>query len=209
MTRTSAKALPIVVALGLTGCSQYGQLNDLAKAAVTPQIAGPVAGGTAAAPGVAESGSTAATTYSNKGRKFHFTIPAGWAKVGGDPDSDSAEFRKVGTSQHFLFHYTRMAPDFPAEAAVKASLDRAKNEIKQGINMAAKRRDDPCQSKSKALCARGWELIDSGKDGHQRIIWQAYDKESFYYNFMAASDPAEFQGARATLQQVIDSVKFE
>jgi hypothetical protein len=209
MTRTSSKAFPLVVALGLTSCSQYGQLNDLAKAAVTPQIAAPVAGGAAGSPGTAESASTAATTYSNKERKFHFTILAGWTKVGGDPNSDSAEFRKVGTSQHFLFHYTRMAPDFPAETAVKVSLERAKDEIKQGINIAAKRRDDACLSKSKALCARGWELIDSGKDGHQRIIWQAYDKESYYYNFMAASDPAEFQGARAALQQVIDSVRFE
>jgi hypothetical protein len=206
MKKTSIGAASLLLAaIGIAGCAEYGAVNPLAQSLVTGSAAG---GGAAAAP-AQSAGSSAPVTYSNKARKFHFTIPAGWAQVGGNADSENAQFQKVGGTASFQFHYTSMASNFPAEASVKASLNSAKDEIKRGINLAAKRRDDKCQSNPKLLCARGWELIDAGKDGHQRIIWQAYDKDNYYFNFMGASDTAEFQSVRAVLQQVVDSVKFD
>ena len=153
--------------------------------------------------------SAAPTVHKNADRKFHFTIPAGWALISGSPNSDSVVFRKGMTSRHFQFHYTAMAPDFPAEASVKASLTSANQDIKLGKNMAAKRRDDKCESNPKNTCARGWELIDSGNAGPQRIIWQVYDKANTYMNFMASAEKDEFPAARAELQAIIDSIKFE
>jgi len=153
--------------------------------------------------------SSAPAVHKNADRKFHFTIPAGWALVSGSPNSDSVVFRKGMTSRHFTFHYTGMAPDFPAEASVKASLNSANQDIKLGKNIAAKRRDDKCEGNPKNLCARGWELIDSGNAGPQRIIWQVYDKNNTYINFMASAEKDEFPAARAELQAIIDSIKFE
>lgn len=205
MKKISLSMVAVALALGASACSELNQANSLTNALVKPQT-GASAGSASSS---AQAGSTAPATYSNKARKFHFTIPAGWAKVGGDPDSDSVQFQKVGGTASFQFHYTSMASNFPAETSVKASLNAAKDEVKRGKNIDAKRRDDMCQSKPKVLCARGWELIDNGHDGHQRIIWQVYDKDNYYFNFMGASDTAEFPGARAVLQEVINSVKFD
>ena len=207
MKKISLTIAVTVLALGVNGCSELNQANNLANAIAKPQT--PASGSASSSSASVQSGSTAPVTYSNKARKFHFTIPAGWAKINGDPDSNTLLLQKVGGSASFQFHYTGMASNFPAEASVKASLNMAKDEVKRGNNIAAKRRDDKCQSNPKVLCARGWELIDDGHDGHQRIIWQAYDKDNFYYNFMGASNTPDFQAARATLQEVIESVKFD
>ncbi|MBF0488608.1 MAG: hypothetical protein HQK98_10640 [Nitrospirae bacterium] len=148
-------------------------------------------------------------SYTNNTRKFTFTIPAGWEISSGTPDSDNMVFRKTGTTQHFAFQYTQLASDFPAEASVKASLKTAMEDIKHGKNIAAKRRDDVKKVNGKnVLYARGWELIDAGKNGPQRIIWQCYDRENFYFNFMASAQSNEFDEAKPTLQKIIDSIKF-
>ena len=102
-----------------------------------------------------------------------------------------------------------MSPDFTAEASVKASLNSAKTDIKLGKNIDAKRRDEKCESNPKNICARGWELIDNGDSGPPRIIFQAYDKANTYYNFNASAEKPEFPAARAELQAIIDSIKFE
>ncbi|WP_054773690.1 hypothetical protein [Methylogaea oryzae] len=195
MKKIGTSLITLALALSAGACSE-GQLSNIAQNALKPQAG--VGGGSVSGQ---ESASAAPVTYSNKARKFHFTIPAGWAKVGGDPEGENAQFQKVGGTASFQFHYTSMASNFPAEASVKASLTMAKDEIKQGKNIEAKRRDDKCQSNPKVQCARGWELIDAGKDGHQRIIWQAYDKDNYYYNFMGASDTAEFQSVRASCKK--------
>ncbi|MBF0319758.1 MAG: hypothetical protein HQL01_08150 [Nitrospirae bacterium] len=149
------------------------------------------------------------TTYTNNQRRFTFTIPAGWEIVSGTPDSDNMVFRKSGTSLHFMYQYTPLGGSFPAEASVKASLKSAQEDIKLGKNIAAKRRDDVKKINNKTiLYARGWELIDAGKNGPQRIIWQCYDRENFYFNFMASSESNEFAQARPQLQAIIDSIKF-
>ncbi len=153
--------------------------------------------------------SSAPVTHKHGSQKFHFTIPAGWAKTNGDLGGDSILFRKGNTSAHFQYHFTGMAGNFPAESSVAASLNSAKQDIKLGKNVSAKRRDDKCESNPKNLCARGWELIDSGNAGPQRIIWQVYDKNNTYFNFMASAEKAEFPAVQAELQAIIDSIKFE
>lgn len=154
--------------------------------------------------------SAAGGTFRNDDRKFSFTLPPGWEKTAGDPNSDNVTFRRGNTSQHFTFHYTAMSPSFPAGSSVQASLKSAKEDVKLGKNLSAKRRDDICGPKDKKVtCARGWELIDSGKGGYQRIIYQCYDRNNFYFNFIASSETGEFAGAQDMLQGIIDSIKFE
>jgi len=191
-----------MVAAALAGCA------DVQRAAnSTVEGMNPARGGSGAA-AAGEVMSTAPVTYTNTARNFRFTIPAGWAKVGGDPTTDSAEFRKGRTTMSFNYHYTQLASDFPAETSVKASLKSALEEVKKGKNIAAKRRDEMCVANPKKLCARGWELTDNGKSGPQRIIFQAYDGANFYFNFMSAAESNEFPAGRAELQGIIDSVKF-
>ena len=57
----------------------------------------------------------------------------------------------------------------------------------------------------------GWEIMESRKGGggmHQRIIWQCYDKDNYYYNFNVISHPDQFDAARAELQGLLNSIKF-
>ncbi|MEI6984750.1 MAG: hypothetical protein WCK65_01355 [Rhodospirillaceae bacterium] len=209
-----ALALPILGA-GVALCQLGSSVPALAQFGLpTGNIGSSIlSGGTSASPSAdsdaTEASSTVPMIYQNTDRKFRFTIPAGWVKVQGDPNSDSVVFRKGMTSSHFQFHYTGMSPDFPAEASVKASLNSAKQDIKLGKNIEAKRRDDKCESNPKALCARGWELIDSGNSGPQRIIWQVYDKNNTYINLMASAEKEEFNAARVELQSIINSIKFQ
>jgi hypothetical protein len=154
--------------------------------------------------------STEPVTYKNQERKFAFTIPAGWELSSGSPTSETVSFRKTGTSQFFTFNISSLGGSFPAEKSVQASLKSAKDDIKQGKNISAKRRDDFCGLKDKkTTCARGWELTDSGKNGPQRIIWQCYDRKNNYYNFMASSEQAEFKAAETGLQTIVNSIQFE
>ncbi|MBF0516303.1 MAG: hypothetical protein HQK97_04155 [Nitrospirae bacterium] len=159
--------------------------------------------------GIAAEAFAEGTTYTNNQRSFTFTIPQGWQITDGSADSDHMVIRKTGTTQHFQYQYTPLGGSFPAEAGVKASLKSALEDIKLGKNIAAKRRDDVKKINNKTvLYARGWELIDAGKGGPQRIIWQCYDRENFYFNFMASAESNEFAAARPELQKIIDSIKF-
>ncbi|MBF0554840.1 MAG: hypothetical protein HQK96_09850 [Nitrospirae bacterium] len=183
--------------ININGIKIGEQKTDAAK----PETAKPEA----AKPGA----STEDKTYTNNQRKFTFTIPSGWEVVSGTPDADNMVFRKTGTSQHFSYQYTPLGGSFPAEASVKASLKTALEDIKLGKNIAAKRRDDVKKINNKTvLYTRGWELTDAGKNGPQRIIWQCYDRENFYFNFMASSESNEFDAAKPQLQKIIDSIKF-
>jgi hypothetical protein len=47
-----------------------------------------------------------------------------------------------------------------------------------------------------------------GGGSHQRIIWQSYDGENYYYNFNAATSPEQFNASRAELQGIINSIRF-
>lgn len=147
------------------------------------------------------------TTFKNAARGFEFTIPAGWEKVSGDPDSEDVSYQKPGTTMGFTLHMTRMQPSFPAKASVDASLKSAKEDVKINKLLDAKRRDDGSAKKKCGII--GWEVTEAPqKNGIQRIIWQGYDKENYYMNFMAYSANEDFEASRAALRQIMDSVKF-
>ncbi len=194
----------LACSVGLIGCSASGVGQNLLNQAVSSAVpTTPVTGAADASAGGAV-GSTEAVTYTNKARHYSFTIPAGWAKQSGDVNSDSVLFMEVPLSKtcSFQINMNRMQADFPAEASVKASLESAKKDIAIDKNISAKRRDE-------AGYTRGWELVEKGKaGGHQRIIYQAYDKENYYLNMMAAAETEHFEACRPTLQKIIDSIKF-
>jgi hypothetical protein len=149
--------------------------------------------------------STAPVTYKNTERNFSFTIPAGWKRTEGQANSSGEGFGKPGTTRFFHIHYTQMVPSFPAKSSVEASLKTAKEEVGIGKLLSAKRRDD---AGGKII---GWEIVESRKGGggmHQRIIWQCYDKDNYYYNFGVVSHPDQFEAARAELQGILNSIKF-
>lgn len=156
---------------------------------------------------VAGPGLPAATTFTNKVRPFSYTIPAGWRQESGDPTGENVVFMKPGTTCSFQFHFTRMVPSFPRASAVDAGLKTAKEEMTIGKYQAVKRRDQG-SGKSGVI---GWEVVETPKGGggsHQRIIWQCYDSDNYYYNFMAACHPDQFNQHRAVLQGIIDSIRF-
>ncbi len=160
----------------------------------------------------ASTGSSEAVIYKNKDRKYSFTIPAGWSKQSGDVNSDMVLFMQepLAKTCSFQINMTRMQMDFPAEASVKASLDSAKKDIKIDKNLSAKRRDESgMENGKKVRFTRGWELVEKGQaGGHQRIIYQAYDRQNYYLNMMAAANTEHFEECRPTLQKIIDSIKF-
>jgi hypothetical protein len=151
-------------------------------------------------------GSKAPATYKNLKRPFSYTIPAGWRKEAGDPSGESVTFMLPGTTAGFTFHFTQMVPSFPRKASVDASYKTAMEEKGIGKYLVVKRRD---QGGPQGII--GWETVETpekGSGGFQRVQWQCYDKDNYYYSFIAHSDKAQFNQHRAVLQQIIDSVKF-
>jgi len=173
-----------------------------------PSAPAPASGGVKASGPAGGGGSTAPKTYKNVARKFEYTIPAGWELIEGDPGSDRFGFKKVGSSWGFTFHAEQMLPSFPRDAAVKASLksDQERVQIKKLLD--ARRRDDG--SAKKGGCGViGWEITEAPQtNSYQRIIWQNYDGENFYMNLMAHSANEDFQAAKLTLRQIMDSIKY-
>ena len=160
-------------------------------------------------PNLAQTGAVnkAPVTYKNAARNFSFTLPVGWEQVK-DANAMDISVGKPGTRSAFLVHMTRMVSSFPAKASVDASLKTAKEEMAIGKLISAKRRDDPPGPKPTVI---GWEIIESptgGGGSHQRIIWQCYDGQNYYYNFMTSTSPEQFNASRAELQGIINSVRF-
>ncbi|MBL6986230.1 MAG: hypothetical protein ACU83U_07245 [Gammaproteobacteria bacterium] len=202
----SAGVATIACSFLLVGCNTTGLGKGVLDQSLNPASSSvpTQAGGSA--------GSTEAVTYKNKDRNFSFTIPAGWSKQSGDVNSDMVLFMQEPLTKtcSFQFNMTRMQMDFPAEASVKASLDSAKKDIKIDKNLSAKRRDESgMENGKKVRFARGWELTEKGKaGGHQRIIYQAYDRQNYYINMMGAAETEHFDECRPALQQIIASIKF-
>lgn len=202
--------LTLALCLPAPALAQFGLIQqgiDAAasarKAAEPAPPAGPAAKG--ASGGGAVLGMDA--TFKNPARGFEFTIPAGWKLQSGDPASESVLFMKPGTTWGFQFHLEQMVPSFPRKASVDASLKQAKEMV--GINkyLEAKRRDDGDAKKKCGVI--GWEIVEAPqKNDFQRIIWQAYDGENYYMNFMAHSENKDFAAARPVLRQIMDSVRF-
>lgn len=143
------------------------------------------------------------TTYRNTKRPFSYTIPAGWRLEGGDPTGNRPTFMKPGTTASFNYHFTQMVPSFPRKAAVDAGYKQAREEMTIGKYLSVKRRNQGD--------VIGWETIETaekGSGGFQRIQWQCYDGQNYYYTFMAASEPSQFPQYRAVMQRIIDSIRF-
>jgi hypothetical protein len=155
--------------------------------------------------------STAPVTYQNKVRNFSYTIPAGWRLERGDPTGNAEKnniiFMKPGTTCSFNIHWTQMVPSFPRKAAADAGYKQSMEEKGIGKYMAVKRRDQG--GKSGVI---GWETIETaekGSGGFQRIQWQCYDGQNYYYSFMAGTEPKDFSANRADMQRIIDSIRFQ
>ncbi|MGA9754496.1 MAG: hypothetical protein WBV23_05065 [Desulfobaccales bacterium] len=146
-------------------------------------------------------------TFKNN-RHFSYTIPAGWQKEQGDPTGEKGVgFGLPGTTVSFTIHINQMVPSFPRKASVDASYKQAMEEKSIGKYMAVKRRDQG--GKSGVI---GWETIETaekGSGGFQRIQWQCYDKDNYYYSFIACVNPQQFNQHRAVMQKIIDSVRFD
>ena len=154
---------------------------------------------------------TAPTVFRNADRRFEFIIPAGWVQESGDVQSEQgAVFQKSDHSITFTFHMTQMVPSFPAAASVSASLTQANEEVQIGKLLSARRRDGGVKAPGTPR-AIGWEVTESekGAGGFQRIIWQCYDQDNYYLNFMTATEPKKFQAVRAEMQQIINSITFK
>jgi hypothetical protein len=145
-------------------------------------------------------------TYQNQ-RHFSYTVPAGWQKEQGNPTGESVGFGRPGSTASFTIHMTQMVPSFPRKSAVDAGLKQAKEEMGIGKYMSVKRRDQG--GKSGVI---GWETIETaakGSGGFQRIQWQCYDKDNYYYSFIAGVNPQQFSQYRAEMQRIIDSIRFQ
>lgn len=205
--------LTAVPALAQWGAIQRGA--DALRKANEPAKPAPSSTPTPAAPGAASSkaepgASTAPVTYKNKVRPFSYTIPAGWSVVKGDPtgnaERETINFKKAGNTCAFIIHWTQMVPSFPRKASVDASYKSAMEEKGIGKYLAVKRRN---QAGKEGII--GWETIETaekGSGGFQRIQWQCYDGQNYYYSFMASCEPKDFNANRAEMQRIIDSIRF-
>lgn len=154
--------------------------------------------------------SAAPVTYKNKVRPFSYTVSAGWRLERGDPTGNAERnniiFMKPGTTCGFTIHWTQMVPSFPRKASVDASYKSAVEEKGIGKYLAVKRRDQG--GKDGVI---GWETIETaekGSGGFQRIQWQSYDGQNYFYSFIAHCEPKDFNANRADLQRIIDSIRF-
>ncbi|WP_300158915.1 hypothetical protein [Solidesulfovibrio sp.] len=207
--RLAAVLVVAVLCLPSLALAQFGLIQqgvDAVTGAKKPAAPAQTQGASAG-PGAAAGTLARDTTYKNAARSFEFTVPAGWKLESGDPGSESVLFMKPGTSWSFQFHIEQMVPSFPRKASVEASLKQAKEMVTIKKYQDARRRDD---GDAKGKCGViGWEITEAPqKNDYERIIWQAYDGQNFYMNFMASSENKDFEAARATLRQVMDSIRF-
>ncbi|OLN28529.1 hypothetical protein DVDV_1548 [Desulfovibrio sp. DV] len=206
----AALLLTLAVCLPNAALAQFGILQQGLDAVTSGKKAAEPA--TTPGPGAKGGGAGGAvlgmdTTYTNPARGFAFTIPAGWKLESGDPASESVLFMKPGTTWGFQFHLEQMVPSFPRKASVEASLKQAKEMVSINKYLEAKRRDDGDAKKKCGVI--GWEIVEAPqKNDYQRIIWQAYDGENYYMNFMAHSENKDFAAARPVLRQIMDSIRF-
>lgn len=205
----SATLISMSVALLISGCvptSATGALNSLGSAATRGVVGSSSTAGTSKG---LPTGSSSVVTYDNKTYGFTFTIPAGWSKTTGKPDSDMVLFSKIPMTNacSFQFHITAMRKSFPAGASVNASYKAAKEDIAIKKIVSVKRRNDRIKNKKASVI--GWEIVDNGKSGgYKRIIYQAYDAQNHYFNLTASASVEKFESCRPELRKIIDSIKF-
>jgi hypothetical protein len=159
--------------------------------------------------------------YKNKTYHFSFTIPVGWEKQSGHVNSDNALFMQLPliNSCRFQFNVTPMSATFPAEVAVTTALAKAYHELRLNRLLAVKRRDTWRKEKYKeqgkdkeriVIFMRGWEFTEKAQhQKQQRIIYQVYDRENRYFNFIAAAISEKFATCAPELRKIMDSISFE
>lgn len=153
----------------------------------------------------------APTVFKHPTRNFSFTLPKGWSRTSGSMEAGSAAvFKKHGVPVFFQFHFTPMAQSFPALASVEASLLQAEADMEQGKLRSATRRDNG-ENDAGLPMAIGWMVVEAPgeEDAPQRMIWQCYDRENVYYNFLASTTPALFATHEEELKAVFNSIVFK
>ncbi|MCK5897677.1 MAG: hypothetical protein KAG06_01235 [Methylococcales bacterium] len=176
--------------------SATGALNAVSSAAT--------GGAVNTAAGATKTGSAEAVTYTNKTYGFSFTIPAGWDKLSGDPESKLVLFSRIPINDgcSFKFHINPMGKSFPAKASVRASLKKSKEQISTGKYISAKKRN--------TKTTLGWQVREKGEAGaFKRIIYQAYDAKNNYYNFNASANTEKFDACQPQLDNIMKSIKLK
>ena len=160
------------------------------------------------------------TIYKNKAYHFWFAIPVGWEKQSGNPSSDNSLFMQIPISNScsFQFNITPMSATFSAEFAATTFLANAYHDLRLNKLSAVKRRDTWIKEKVKekgkdkeriAILTRGWEITEKKQSQkQQRIIYQVYDRENRYFNFVATAASEKFNFCAAELHKIIDSISF-
>lgn len=160
------------------------------------------------------------TNYKNKNYHFSFSIPLGWEKQSGHANSDNVLFMQlpISNSCSFQFNIIPMPATFPAEVAATTALATAYHELRLNKLAAVKRRDTWIKEKNKekgkekekiVIFTRGWEITEKPhKQQQQRIIYQVYDLENRYFNFVASASSANFSTCAPELRKIMDSISF-
>jgi hypothetical protein len=160
------------------------------------------------------------TLYKNKTYHFSFIIPAGWEKQSGQANSDNVLFMQlpIDNSCSFQFNITPMSATFPAEVAATTSLAAAYHDVKLNKLVAVKRRDTWIKEKTRekdknkekiVLLTQGWEITEKPQNQkQQRIIYQVYDRQNRYFNFIAAAVSSKFSTCAPDLHKIMDSISF-
>jgi PsbP len=160
------------------------------------------------------------TLYKNKTYRFSFIIPAGWEKQSGQANSDNVLFMQlpISNSCSFQFNVTPMSSTFPAEVAATTSLAAAYHDVKLNKLVAVKRRDTWIKEKTHekdknkekiVLLTQGWEITEKPQNQkQQRIIYQVYDRQNRYFNFIAAAVSSKFSTCAPDLRKIMDSISF-
>lgn len=159
------------------------------------------------------------TIYRNKAYRFSFTLPAGWELQSGNANSDNALFMQlpINNSCGFQFNVIPMSTTFPAEEAATTFLATAYRELRLRKVLAVKRRDTWIKEKSNdnkkekeiVILTHGWEVTEKPKkQKQQRIIYQVYDRENHYFNFIATAVSEKFAACSPELRKIMDSISF-
>lgn len=198
MSKTGLSNLLIIAMLFLNSSASFAEKN------VFPVVVKPVQ----------------ETTYRNKTYRFSFTLPAGWEQQSGNASSDNVLFMQlpISLSCSFQFNVIPMSATFPAEEAATTFLATAYRELRLHKVMAVKRRDTWIKEKSKdkkkekekiVILTHGWEITEKPqKQKQQRIIYQVYDRENRYFNFIATAVSEKFSTCAPQLRKIMDSISF-
>ena len=159
-------------------------------------------------------------TYRNKPYRFSFTLPAGWELQSGNANADNALFMQmpISNSCSFQFNVIPMSATFPTEEAATTFLAAAYKDLRLHKFLAVKRRDTWIKERPKdnkkaekeiVILTHGWEITEKPqKQKQQRIVYQVYDRENHYFNFIATAINEKFSVCSPELRKIIDSVSF-